>query len=102
MFNLPEVFSKTGFQTTDGSFVVPSAYHSLYFASPPSRKAGQSDDLAVSVYVIADFDSHEGLELAKESLKFMVFILHLVIEYDVHRHIAGIDALAQNPGDLYP
>ncbi|KAF8137406.1 glycosyltransferase family 24 protein [Boletus edulis] len=55
MFNLPEVFSKAGFRTTDGSFVVPS----------------QSDGLAVTVYVIADFDSHDGLELAKESLKFM-------------------------------
>jgi UDP-glucose:glycoprotein glucosyltransferase len=55
MFSLPEVFSKAGFQTTDGSFVVPSP----------------SDDLAVTAYVIADFDSHEGLELAKESLKFM-------------------------------
>ncbi|KAF8549596.1 hypothetical protein OG21DRAFT_1515006 [Imleria badia] len=55
IFNLPEVFSKAGFQTMGGSFVVP----------------GESDDLAVTVYVIADFDSHDGLELAKESLKFM-------------------------------
>lgn len=25
IFNLPEAFSKAGFQTTDGSFIVPSA-----------------------------------------------------------------------------
>lgn len=102
MFNLPEVFSKAGFQTTDDSFVLPSTCHFLYFASPPSRKVGQSDDLAVSVYVIADFNSDEGLELAKESLKFMVFVLLLVIECDVHLHVAVIDALAQNSGNIYP
>ena len=27
MFSLSEVFSKAGFQTTDGSFVVPGAYY---------------------------------------------------------------------------
>lgn len=58
------------------------------------------DDLAVTVYVIADFDSHDGLELAKEALKFMVFILHRFIVDDVHRHITGIDTLAQDSGNL--
>ncbi|KAG8216803.1 glycosyltransferase family 24 protein [Butyriboletus roseoflavus] len=65
MFSLPEVFSKAGFQPTDSSFVVPS----------------QSDDLAVSAYVIADFDSHEGLELAKESLKFMTHSLRTRVTF---------------------
>lgn len=102
MFNLPDVFSRAGFQTTEASFVIPSAHHFLYFVSPPSRKVGQSDDLALSVHVIADFDSYEGLELAKESLKFMVFVLHLVIEYDGYRHIVAIDALAQNSDNLHP
>ncbi|KAG9313493.1 glycosyltransferase family 24 protein [Chiua virens] len=56
MFNLPELFSKSGFHGSDGSFVIPSRPH----------------DLMVTVYVIADFDMHEGLELAKEALKFMM------------------------------
>jgi len=102
MFNLPEVFSKASFQTTDRSFVVPSAYYSLYLASPSSRKVGQSDDLVVTVYVIADFDSHDGLELAKESLKFVVRVVHSVVDSDAHCRITGIDALGQNPSNLYP
>lgn len=102
MFNLPEVFSKAGFQTTDGSFVVPSAYFFLHLTYPPSRKVGENDDLAVTAYVIADFDSHEGLELAKESLNFMVIMVHFDIESDTHRHFTGIDAFDQNSGNLYP
>lgn len=102
MFNLPEVFSKAGFQTTDHSFVVPSAYYPLHLASPSSRKVGQSDDLAVTVYVIADFDSHDGLELAKESLKFVVRVVHFGVGSDAHYCIIGIDALGQNPSNLYP
>ena len=34
IFNLPKVFAKAGFQSTDGSFVVPSVYSTLYFHCP--------------------------------------------------------------------
>ncbi|KAF9239780.1 glycosyltransferase family 24 protein [Melanogaster broomeanus] len=54
IFNLPELFSKTGFKQQDGSFVVPS-----------------TDALPITMYVIADFDSPEGHELAKEALRFV-------------------------------
>ncbi|KAF9225915.1 hypothetical protein BS17DRAFT_777873 [Gyrodon lividus] len=55
MFNLPELFSKAGFEQKDGSFVVPSV----------------SDAIPITMYVIADFDSPEGLELVKEALRFV-------------------------------
>ncbi|KIJ15969.1 glycosyltransferase family 24 protein [Paxillus involutus ATCC 200175] len=55
MFNLPELFSKAGFEEKDGSFILPS----------------DSDALPITMYVIADFDSPEGLELAKEALRFV-------------------------------
>ena len=42
------------------------------------------DDLPVTVYIIADFDSSEGLELAKEALKFLVCMFHLVFVGRVH------------------
>ena len=71
-----------------------------FISLPLSRKVGESDDLAVTVYVIADFDSHEGLELARESLKFMVFVVYFDTEPD--RHVTGIDALGQNSGNFYP
>ncbi|KIK98602.1 glycosyltransferase family 24 protein [Paxillus rubicundulus Ve08.2h10] len=55
MFNLPELFIKAGSEQKDGSFILPS----------------DSDDLPITMYIIADFDSPEGLELAKEALTFV-------------------------------
>lgn len=79
IFNLPEVFARANFQTTQGSFVVPSAYCVFQSKASFSWRVGEVDNLAVSVYVIADLDSEEGLGLAKESLKFMVFEVYFHI-----------------------
>ena len=99
LFSLPEVFTKAGFQTTDGCFVVPDAYYFLHLTCPPTQKVSESDDIAVTAYV---FDSHEGLELAKESLSLVVFVVQFDIDSDAHHHFTGIDTLDQNPSNFYP
>ncbi|KIJ61523.1 glycosyltransferase family 24 protein [Hydnomerulius pinastri MD-312] len=55
MFNLAELFSNAGFEQKDGSFAVPR----------------DSDALPVTMYIIADFDSSEGVQLAEEALRFI-------------------------------
>ena len=71
------------------------------FAVPPSWKVGQIGDLAVTVYVIADFDSPDGLELARESLIFMVFVIYFGLGTVLIVTFLGIDTLCQNSSNLH-
>ncbi|KAH7886870.1 glycosyltransferase family 24 protein [Phlebopus sp. FC_14] len=54
-FNMAELFANAGAEQNGGSFVVPSG----------------SDVLPITMYVIADLDSLQGLQLAKEALMFV-------------------------------
>ena len=53
------------------------------------------------VYVIANFDSPDGLKLAKESLIFMVFLVYFGIGMVLIVTFLGIDTLCQNSSNLH-
>lgn len=87
IFNVPDLFQKTNFRTTVGEYFYPGLLHSSYLhpglflvASPPCcvliLSIGSENPITETTYVLADFDTEEGLGLAREA------ILSSVRKYD--------------------
>ncbi|KAI6043927.1 glycosyltransferase family 24 protein [Pisolithus marmoratus] len=55
IFDLTELFSRTGFATDENSFVLPIDHHIL----------------PMTMYIIADLDAPQGIKLVTEALKFI-------------------------------
>jgi len=74
IFNLVDLCYNAGFTLEDGSFAVPST--SIVFMEIRmligEKGNGQDSVLPLTLYVIADLNTQEGIELVTEALKFIV------------------------------
>jgi hypothetical protein len=75
--NVPELFSRTGFRDSPASFVYPGTSTSTINEAKAvhSYFVVHSNDVPLSIYVIADLDSEQGLGFVKDTLKAIVRIV---------------------------
>jgi UDP-glucose:glycoprotein glucosyltransferase len=75
--SLPQLFETTGFKAKAGSYLQwrkapPKPYRGLF--ADQLRTAERKDAPVVTSYVIADFDTEDGLDLLKEAVESLVYL----------------------------
>ncbi len=74
IFSLPDLIEANGLKSTPGAFVYPGEYliGPWMLTSTNTFAAADSHQVPLTTYVVADFDSDEGVEFIKEALTSMV------------------------------
>lgn len=70
--SIPELLKRTGFRITPSTFVYPRM--SSFSADVPSLTMclAETEQISMTMYVVADFDTEAGLALVKEALTSIV------------------------------
>jgi UDP-glucose:glycoprotein glucosyltransferase len=97
IINLPELFAKARLRVSSSTYIYPGLAFSFIFLLPPKTLLFllvESDSIPMSLFVIADLDSLDGLELIKEALGSLVrgFLMSIIILPCLCLLLAHVDA----------
>jgi UDP-glucose:glycoprotein glucosyltransferase len=78
IFNIYEVFGRTGFRVSPSTFVYPRKSLCTLCVSFPDANLvlAETEGIPLTMYVLADLDSEAGFKLVEEALKSIARRIH--------------------------
>ena len=72
LFNLPEIFSRLDSKYDSGAFIYPGKYMCSSHVRTELRVDAESENVPLTMYVIADLDSAKGIALMSNAVAALV------------------------------